>query len=48
MRAIEDGDPAARIADDGELLELAGRGRNAFAADPEHVGDEFLRHIQLV
>ena len=39
--------PAA-VANHAELLQLAGRFGHAFAAHAEHVGDQFLRHVQLV
>src|SRR6185437_5431896 len=48
LRSIQDGDLPARVADGLELLQLTGRFGHPFAAHAEHIGDEFLRHRQLV
>ena len=48
MRSIEHGDLAARISNHALLLQLSGRFRNTFASNSEHVGDEFLCHVQSI
>src|SRR3954470_20149142 len=47
-RAIEHGDFAPAVLDDALLLQLARGLRHALAAHAEHVGDQLLRHHQLV
>jgi hypothetical protein len=44
---IEHGDVAAPVADEAGALQFPGDLRNAFAAYPEHAGDQFMRHDQL-
>ena len=39
---------AARVADQADLLQLQRRFRYAFAADAQHVGDQLLRHHQVI
>jgi hypothetical protein len=46
--AIQHGDQAAAVAYEAGRLQLAGRLGDTFAADAEHVGDQLLRHPQLV
>ena len=47
-RAVEHRDAAARIADQAQLLQLQRAFGDALAAHAQHVGDQFLRHHQLV
>src|ERR1700694_3137960 len=46
--AVDDRDTAAGVVDDSRRLELAGRFGDAAARDAEHVGNELLRHQELV
>src|ERR1700681_2615066 len=46
--AVDDRDTAAGVVDDSRRLELAGRFGDAAARDTEHVGNELLRHQELV
>src|SRR3954465_9673494 len=48
LRAIEHGDLAAAVLDDALLLQLARGLRHALPGHAEHVGDQLLRHLQLV
>jgi nitrogen-specific signal transduction histidine kinase len=48
LRSVEHGDFSPRITNDAQLLQLAGRLGDAFAAHAEHVRDELLRHLQLI
>ena len=47
-RTIQDPDAAPAVMDQAELLQFSGRLRDTLAAHAEHVGNEFLRHHQLV
>jgi len=46
--AINDRDVAALVADQSGLLQVAGGFSDALAAHAEHVGDQLLRHRQLI
>jgi len=48
LRPVQDRDLSSRVADDPEFLQLARGFRDAFTADSEHVGNEFLGHDQAV
>src|SRR5579859_1469772 len=47
-RSIQHGDMTAAVPDQAQGLQLAGRVGHAFAAYTEHVGDQLLRHRQLI
>lgn len=47
-QAIEHLDAATTIFDQPSVLQIAGRLGHAFTAHAQHVGDQLLRHHQLV
>jgi hypothetical protein len=48
LGAVQYRDVPTRVADYAELVQLASGFGDAFTAHAEHVGDELLRHDQLI
>ena len=48
LTAIEYGNVAAAVMDQSRRLQPSSRLRDAFAAHAQHIGNQFLRHRQLV
>src|SRR6185503_3665781 len=48
LRAVQDLDAPADVADCADILQVSCGDRNAFAAHTQHVGNQFLRHDQLI
>ena len=46
-RTVEDGDESSAIFDHSGLRQFTGRFRDAFAAHTQHIGDQFLGHLQV-